>query len=81
MGDGPEAAQLRTVFESEGGRRAVERNLVTSRILERLSAIAITNAESEGGAAGAAREPAEPGGASPKDDPDPGRDSDPQASA
>ena len=81
VGDGPEAAQLRTVFESEGGRRAVERNLVTSRILERLSAIAITNAESEGGAAGAAREPAEPGGASPKDDPDPGRDSDPQASA
>ncbi len=39
-GDGPQAEQVRAVFDSENGRGIIRQNLITSRTLERLVALA-----------------------------------------
>lgn len=47
-GEGPQAAQVRALFDNENGRTMVHRNLETSRTLERLAEIAAQNADGGG---------------------------------
>jgi trigger factor len=44
-GDGPQAEQMRSFFESDNSRAMVRRNLLTTRTLERLAEIAVARGE------------------------------------
>lgn len=50
-GDGPQAEQVRAMFDNENGRAMLQRNLLNARIMDRLSDIAKANALTDAGEA------------------------------
>ena len=58
-GDGPQAEQVRAMFDNENGHAMLQRNLLNTRIMDRLHEIAAANAGAELGGTGESVGPTE----------------------